>query len=204
MPNNLHSRVVTEGMQRAPNRSMLRAVGFLSRGDLPERRIHAGPELATPSAQCEGERAYRYCLVPLDTRTGLADAERAIREWLSPPLVLVCVDRSSLTFPCIQASGRFAASILSAEQHQASLRFAERREGKFDGIPHRVGAAGMPILEGSLAHFDCEVEAEYPGGDHVILVARVTDAAAGGGLPLVFFRGGYTTIAEPVVDEEPG
>ena len=28
MPHNLHSRVVTEGMQRAPNRSMLRAVGF--------------------------------------------------------------------------------------------------------------------------------------------------------------------------------
>ena len=68
--------------------TLLRAVGFLSRGDLPERRIHAGPELATPSAQCEGERAYRYCLVPLDARTGLADAERAIREWLSPPLVL--------------------------------------------------------------------------------------------------------------------
>ena len=61
----------------------------------------------------------------------------------------------------------------------------------------------MPILEGSLAHLDCEVEAEYPGGDHVILVARVTDAASRNGLPLVFSRGGYTTIAEPVVDEEP-
>ena len=66
--------------------TLLRAVGFLSRGDLPERPIHAGPELATPSAQCQGERTYRYCVVPLDARTGLADAERAIREWLSPPL----------------------------------------------------------------------------------------------------------------------
>ena len=122
---------------------------------------------------------------------------------LSPPLVLVCVDRSSLTFPCIQASGRFTASVLSAGQHQSSLRFAERREGKFDGIPFRAGLTGMPILEGSLAHLECEVEAEYSGGDHVILVARVIDAGSSEGLPLVFFRGGYTTIAQPVVDEEP-
>src|SRR5207302_8589093 len=40
--------------------TLLRAVGSLSRGDLPERKGHAGPELATPSAQCIGSRAYRY------------------------------------------------------------------------------------------------------------------------------------------------
>src|SRR5262249_29071490 len=99
----------------------------------------------------------------------------------------------------------FAASVLSAEQHHVSLRFAERREGKFDGVDHHVGVTGMPVLEASLAHLECEVEAEYPGGDHVILVARVIDAATPGEgrLPLVFFRGGSTRIAEPVVEEEP-
>jgi flavin reductase (DIM6/NTAB) family NADH-FMN oxidoreductase RutF len=93
--------------------------------------------------------------------------------------------------------------VLSAGQHEASLRFAERREGKFDGIPYRVGRNGTPILEGSLANLECEVEAEYPGGDHVILVARVTAAGSTEGLPLVFFRGGYTTVAQPVTGEEP-
>jgi alpha-mannosidase len=67
--------------------TLLRAVGFLSRGDLTERPIHAGPELPTPSAQCEGERTYRYCVVPLDATRGVADAERAVREWLSPPVL---------------------------------------------------------------------------------------------------------------------
>ena len=67
--------------------TLLRAVGFLSRGDLPERRGHAGPGLATPSAQCIGGRTYRYCLVPLDAETDVADAERAVREWLAPPTV---------------------------------------------------------------------------------------------------------------------
>jgi mannosylglycerate hydrolase len=68
--------------------TLLRAVGFLSRGDLPERRGHAGPELATPSAQCIGTRAYRYAVVPLDEKTDVTRAARSIREWLSPPMTI--------------------------------------------------------------------------------------------------------------------
>jgi membrane-associated phospholipid phosphatase len=64
--------------------TLLRAVGWLSRGDLPERKGHAGPALATPSAQCIGERVYRYCVVPLGGDVTLAQAVREIREWLSP------------------------------------------------------------------------------------------------------------------------
>ena len=65
--------------------TLLRAVGFLSRDDLPERKGHAGPPLVTPSAQCIGERAYRYCVVPLGGDMTLPRAAREIREWLSPP-----------------------------------------------------------------------------------------------------------------------
>jgi mannosylglycerate hydrolase len=74
--------------------TLLRAVGFLSRGDLPERRGHAGPELATPSAQCLGVRAYRYTVIPLDDRTDIAAAARSVREWLSPPFVIAGDGRS--------------------------------------------------------------------------------------------------------------
>jgi membrane-associated phospholipid phosphatase len=77
--------------------TLLRAVGFLSRGDLPERRGHAGPELATPSAQCIGTRTYRYTVVPLDEKADLRYAGRQVREWLSPPLV-VSGDGRSRTF----------------------------------------------------------------------------------------------------------
>ena len=65
--------------------TLLRAVGFLSRGDLPERKGHAGPALATPSAQCIGEGEYHYSVVPLGGDMSLARAAREIREWLSPP-----------------------------------------------------------------------------------------------------------------------
>ena len=64
--------------------TLLRAVGWLSRGDLSERKGHAGPALATPSAQCIGEREYRYCVIPLGGDVALPHAVREIREWLSP------------------------------------------------------------------------------------------------------------------------
>lgn len=67
--------------------TLLRAMGWLSRGDLRERRGHAGPGLETPSAQLPGTRRFRYTVIPLVRERGLAAAARGVREWLSPPWV---------------------------------------------------------------------------------------------------------------------
>ena len=67
--------------------TLLRSVGWLSRGDLRERRGHAGPELETPSAQCIGPQRFRYCVIPLPRDRSLGTAVRAVREFLSPPWV---------------------------------------------------------------------------------------------------------------------
>jgi len=44
--------------------TLLRCVGWLSRGDLHNRPAHAGPAEATPEAQCPGEHTFHYALVP--------------------------------------------------------------------------------------------------------------------------------------------
>lgn len=44
--------------------TLLRCVGWLSRGDLSVRRGPAGPGLPTPEAQCIGEHTFHYALVP--------------------------------------------------------------------------------------------------------------------------------------------
>jgi 2-O-(6-phospho-alpha-D-mannosyl)-D-glycerate hydrolase len=68
--------------------TLLRAMGWLSRGDMPERRGHAGPALETPSAQMIGERTYRYCVVPMFSDMTLAVAAREVREFLTPARVV--------------------------------------------------------------------------------------------------------------------
>ena len=122
---------------------------------------------------------------------------------LTPPLVLVCVDRASNTYGCMLAKGSFAASFLASDQHWLSVRFAERRDDKFDGVPYSLGVTGSPILQGSVGHVECEIQDEHEGGDHSIFVCRVVAAEPGDGAPLVFFRGSYTTVARAVEGIEP-
>jgi alpha-mannosidase len=69
--------------------TLLRAMGWLSRGDMAERRGHAGPALETPSAQMIGTRTYRYCVVPMFGDMTLAAAAREVREFLTPARVVL-------------------------------------------------------------------------------------------------------------------
>jgi membrane-associated phospholipid phosphatase len=94
--------------------TLLRAVGFLSRADLPERKGHAGPELATPSAQCIGSRTYRYAVIPLDDETDVTRAARSVREWLSPPLVISGDGRSRSFVSFVDPSTPLVLSALRA------------------------------------------------------------------------------------------
>ena len=113
---------------------------------------------------------------------------------LDPPLVLVCLERSSNTLEAIRATGRFCINVLAADQEELARSFARKcaEEEKFGGIGHTL-VDDVPVLDGVLAWVSCELEEELPGGDHAILTGRPlrgeSDPAAS---PLVFFRGAYS------------
>ena len=44
--------------------TLLRSVGWLSRSDLSTRIGNAGPEIATPEAQCHGRHVFEYAIQP--------------------------------------------------------------------------------------------------------------------------------------------
>ncbi len=44
--------------------TLLRCVGWLSRGDLLTRAANAGPAMPTPGAQCPGRHRFRYSIIP--------------------------------------------------------------------------------------------------------------------------------------------
>lgn len=112
---------------------------------------------------------------------------------LDPPLVLICPGKSSSSWPRIKGAGVFCANVLAAAQEATCRAFAISGGDKFKGVGWTPSSGtGSPVLTDALAWVDCRIEAEYDGGDHVIVVGRVVDlGVAEEGSPLLFYRGGY-------------
>ncbi|HYO36405.1 MAG TPA: flavin reductase family protein [Geodermatophilus sp.] len=116
---------------------------------------------------------------------------------LDPPLVAIAPARTSATWPRLRDLGRFCVNVLAEDQSDLSAAFARSGVDKFAGVPWRSSPYGSPVLEGVVAWIDCTLWAEYDGGDHTIVAARVLDLGADPARrPLLFHRGTYGR-AEP-------
>jgi 3-hydroxy-9,10-secoandrosta-1,3,5(10)-triene-9,17-dione monooxygenase reductase component len=111
---------------------------------------------------------------------------------LDPPLVAFAPARTSQTWPALRAIGRFCVNVLAEGQDAVSRNFARSGVDKFDGVRWARSAHGSPVLDGVVAWIDGELWAEYDGGDHSIVVARVLDLGAEPDRrPLLYHRGSY-------------
>lgn len=110
---------------------------------------------------------------------------------LQPPLVAFAVRSASASWRRIESGVTCCANILSAGQEALARAFARSGTDKFAGVGWDPGPAGAPRLHGALAWVEAEVEAATTGGDHRLVIARVTGLEAVAGEPLVFYRGGF-------------
>jgi 3-hydroxy-9,10-secoandrosta-1,3,5(10)-triene-9,17-dione monooxygenase reductase component len=116
---------------------------------------------------------------------------------LDPPLVLVCIDKSSSTQALIAEGKVFAVNILERGQADLSSRFASKEtEGRrFVGLDYQTGVTGAPLLVGTVANLDCRLTTIHDAGDHFIFVGEVVDLQLFDGEPLMFHDRGYRGLA---------
>ena len=114
---------------------------------------------------------------------------------LTPPLILVCVDKTADTYPYFERSKVFTVNILSDGQEGVSRRFATTGIEKFEGIGYHRTETGCAILDDAVGHIDCRIVDSYDAGDHTIYMGEVLAADANDVPPLLFFRGGYRKLA---------
>ena len=114
---------------------------------------------------------------------------------LEPPLILLSIDHAASMHGLLMTTTAFAVNILASSQETVSRRFAQDREARFDGIGYQESPRGLILLDGALAHLECERVATHEAGDHTILVGRVVAGNADEGRPLCYFRGGYVSLA---------
>lgn len=114
---------------------------------------------------------------------------------LSPPLVLVALDRRARLCSALAEGARFGVSVLAGGQAGLSERLAGRTG---DELPEArfVTVRDTPLVDGALAHLVARVVRSYWGGDHSLVLGQVEHARYGEGRPLLFHGGRYERIVD--------
>jgi len=113
---------------------------------------------------------------------------------LTPPLVLICIEKNTGSHHAFEQSRVFVVNILRENQQRISDHFASPLEDKFSEISYRSGIENLPVLEDALANLECRLRYSHEGGDHTIFVGEVEKATVNGIKPLLYFHGDYRKL----------
>ena len=103
--------------------------------------------------------------------------------WIMPvsfdPLLLgLSIHPRHASYALLREGRAFSVNVLGADQMELARRFGTPGcIDKLAGLAWREGLRGVPVLEDVPAWFECEWTAEYPAGDHVLVLGRVAGGA---------------------------
>jgi len=114
---------------------------------------------------------------------------------LSPPLVLISLERRARLCSMLHEGTRYGVSVLADGQAGLSDRFAGRADDDLPE-PRFVTVRDTPLVDGALAHLVARVVRSYWGGDHSLFLGRVEYARHHSGSPLLFHGGRYERLGQ--------
>ena len=114
---------------------------------------------------------------------------------LDPALVMWAVDKGSSRFPAFSDCTDFAIHVLDADQEALALDCA-RNARALETMSFETSPAGVPLIAGCLARFECQQFSCHEAGDHLIVVGQVIRAEMRDGAPLAFFAGAFGQFAQ--------
>jgi 3-hydroxy-9,10-secoandrosta-1,3,5(10)-triene-9,17-dione monooxygenase reductase component len=120
---------------------------------------------------------------------------------LDPPLVLICVDTFSQARIFIASEKVFTIHFLADDQEKTAASFAQHGPNKADGVIWELSQQGIPRLTEYMVALECQLENEFEGGDHTIIVGKVLDISIheSNRPPLTYYKGRINALV-PKVD----
>ena len=120
---------------------------------------------------------------------------------LDPPLVLICVDTFSQARIFIESEKAFTIHFLADDQEKTAASFAQHGPNKADGVIWELSQQGIPRLTEYMVALECQLENEFEGGDHTIIVGKVLDISIheSNRPPLTYYKGRINALV-PKVD----
>ncbi|WP_256671540.1 flavin reductase family protein [Nocardia cyriacigeorgica] len=113
---------------------------------------------------------------------------------MTPPMVLVALDRGSSLLTTVREGRRFGVNILAAEQSDLAGKFARKGADKFEGVAWELDDA-VPRIGGVGGFLACRVTGFVDGGDHVVVLGQVSAARPATGSPLTYHSRVFGTHA---------
>lgn len=110
---------------------------------------------------------------------------------LDPPLAFVSILKEINSHDRLLNADGFAINVLSREHTFFAEQFSGQTplaDPEFARVPHRIGALGVPLINGCLSWIECRRWAEYQAGDHTLFVGEIVELQLGESVdPLVYF-----------------
>ncbi|SDQ54487.1 conserved hypothetical protein, steroid delta-isomerase-related [Arthrobacter crystallopoietes] len=110
---------------------------------------------------------------------------------LEPPLVMVCIQKTSSTYPALFASSHLGINILSNQQKDTVSTFASKSADKFADLDWHAGPSGSPLIDGSSAALEAEIRERFQAKTHTIFICRVRHAEVSETSPMVYQAGRF-------------
>lgn len=110
---------------------------------------------------------------------------------LDPPMIIVCVQKTSSSYDYLFARDHFAVNIMAADQVDVVSRLASKGHDKFATISWTPGPHGSPIIEGASAWLEVEVTERIQASTHTMFIAHIVAVEHSDRPPLVYAAGKF-------------
>jgi 3-hydroxy-9,10-secoandrosta-1,3,5(10)-triene-9,17-dione monooxygenase reductase component len=116
---------------------------------------------------------------------------------LDPPLVGFLPDKSSSSWPKIEAAGHFCVNVLASDQQEVCRQVAAKGPEKFVGVEFNLSDHGLPVIADAIANIECSIHSITDAGDHFFVLGNVLGLEhTREGDPMLFYRGRYGGFME--------
>jgi flavin reductase (DIM6/NTAB) family NADH-FMN oxidoreductase RutF len=93
-----------------------------------------------------------------------------------PLLLALSINPQHSSYALLKLGRAFSVNVLKKGQLELAAHYGRpARADKLALSEWTTGHTGAPLLHESLAWFECQVEGEYPAGDHVLTLGKVID-----------------------------
>ncbi|MGQ7788241.1 flavin reductase [Nesterenkonia sp. K-15-9-6] len=110
---------------------------------------------------------------------------------LEPPLVLVCIQKSSSTYPALFSATHLGINILGTRQRETIATFASKASDKFASVDWHPAPAGSPLIDGSPASLEAEIRDRFQAKTHTVFICRVGHAEVTDADPMLYKAGSF-------------